>query len=162
MSGRAEHHRQKNVKIEGSYTVPAPRDLVWRELMNHETLAQALPGCEKFEPDPAGGFRVVLKMGVAAIKGTYEGRVEITDVSPPLSYRMKVKGKGSGGFVEGEGNLSLAESSASTVITYSGEARLGGAIAAVGQRLAQAAARQIVNQFFRSFAGIVTASPPSL
>ncbi|MGH9455587.1 MAG: SRPBCC domain-containing protein [Terriglobia bacterium] len=35
---------------------------------------------------------------------------------------------------------------------YSGEAQVGGVIASVGQRLVQAAARQIVNQFFQALA----------
>ncbi|MGH9325521.1 MAG: SRPBCC family protein [Terriglobia bacterium] len=147
------------MKVEGSYTVPAPRDLVWQKLMDPKVLARTLPGCEKFVPDPAGGFKVSLKIGVAAIKGSYEGHVQITDVRPPEGYRMKLEGKGTGGFLKGNGALSLAESSGETIITYSGDAHLGGPIAALAQRLAQVAARQIVNQFFQSFAGQVQNVP---
>lgn len=68
------------------------------------------------------------------------------------SPAIKVEGKGTGGFLKGEGSLSFAESSGGTTVRYSGDANLGGPIAAIGQRFIQAAARQIVNQFFQSFA----------
>ena len=140
------------MKIEGSYGIPASRDLVWAKLMDPQALMQALPGCEQFEPDGSGGFNVVMKVGIAAIKGSYQGRVEIADSVPLQSYRMKLEGKGTGGFLKGEGTLALSDSPEGTAINYSGDAQVGGPIAGVGQRLIQAGVRQIVNQFFQSFA----------
>ena len=146
------------MKIEGSYKIPAPRDLVWAKLMDPQALKQALPGCEKFEPDGSGGFNIVMKVGIAAIKGSYQGRVEIADPIPPQSYRMKIEGKGTGGFLKGDGTLSLSDSPEGTAINYSGDAQVGGPIAGVGQRLIQAGARQVVNQFFQSFAKQISQS----
>jgi carbon monoxide dehydrogenase subunit G len=146
------------VKFEGTYTLPVPREVAWRELMNPQTLARALPGCEKFEANPAGGFDVVLKIGIASLKGAYQGHVEIQDPNPPQSYRMKVEGKGTGGFLKGEGVLALTESAGNTTINYSGDAQVGGPIAGIGQRLVQAAARQIIQQFFQSLTNAIQAS----
>ncbi len=140
------------MKIEGSYTIPAPRDIVWQQLMNPEVLARAMPGCQKLEPDPDGSFRAELKIGIAAVKGTYRGRVEILDAVPPERYRMKVEGQGSGGFVKGEATLTLTDGNQETRINYSGDAQVGGLVASIGQRLMQGAARQIINQFFELFA----------
>ncbi len=140
------------MKIEGAYSIAAPRETVWQYLMSPESLAHALLGCEKLEPAPDGSFQAVLKIGIGAVKGTYQGRIELADVVPPVSYRMKVEGKGAGGFVSGEGTLSLsADNQGGTKIQYSGEAQVGGLIASVGQRLVQATARQVVNQFFQAF-----------
>ncbi len=146
------------MKIEGSYTVPAPRDLVWAKLMDPQALSQALPGCEKFEQDGLGAFNVAMKIGIASIKGSYQGRVEIADPVPAQSCRMRIQGKGTGGFLNGEGTLSLADSPEGTGISYSGDAQVGGPIASIGQRLIEAGARQIVNQFFQSFAKVVSQS----
>ena len=88
------------MKLEGTYTVPAPRDLVWQHLMNPQTLARALPGCEKMEQNADGSFGAELKVGIGAVKGTYQGRVEILDPAPPERFRMKVEAKGSGGFAK--------------------------------------------------------------
>lgn len=140
------------MKLAGAYTIPAAREVVWRSLMDPQILARALPGCEKMEPNPDGSYRAELKVGIGAVKGTYHGRVQILDPSPLEHYRMKVEGKGTGGFVNGEGTLTLSDDAAGTAIKYTGDAQVGGVIASVGQRLLQAAAHKIVSQFFESLA----------
>ncbi len=146
------------MKLEGTYTIPAPRHVVWQHLMNPESLARALPGCEKLEPDADGSYRAELKIGIAAVKGSYRGRIEIVDAVPPERYRLKVEGQGTGGFVKGEGTLALSDGPGETVVHYSGDAQVGGLIASLGQRLMLGAARQIVNQFFESFAKQLSSS----
>ncbi len=139
------------MKIEGTYSIHAPRETVWEHLLNPETLAKCLPGCDKLEPQPDGSYRTEMKVGIASVKGCYHGRVEILDAVPPEHFRMKVEGQGAGGFMKGEGTLTLVKGESDTLVGYSGEAQVGGVIASVGQRLVQAAARQIVNQFFQAF-----------
>ena len=143
------------MKLEGTYRIPAPREIVWQQLMNPQVLARAMPGCEKLERSPDGCFRAELKLGIASIKGTYQGRIEILDPLPPERYRIKVEGKGTGGFVNGEATITLADGAGETVVSYTGEAQVGGLIASVGQRLMLGAARQVVNQFFQAFAAQV-------
>ena len=120
--------------------------------MNPEVLARAMPGCEKLEPKVDGSFSAELKVGVAAVKGAYRGRIEILDATPPEHFRMKVEGKGTGGFLKGEGTLTLTDSGDETLISYSGDGQVGGVIASVGQRLILSAAKRIVNEFFEAFA----------
>jgi uncharacterized protein len=147
------------MKLEGTTTIPAPRDLVWQHLMNPESLARALPGCERLQSNPDGSFSAELKVGIGAVRGSYHGRVEMLDPQPPESYRLRVEGKGAGGFVKGEGKLELSDDAAGTRLRYSGEAQVGGVIASVGQRLIEAAARQIVAKFFEAFTAEVKRVP---
>jgi uncharacterized protein len=144
------------MKIEGTYRIAAPREIVWQHLLNPDSLAKSLPGCEKLEPNPDGSYSAEMNVGIAAVKGTYQGRVEILDPKPPESFRMKVDGKGKGGFLKAEGTLTLVSGAGETLIGYSGDAQVGGVIACVGQRLVVAAARQIVQQFFQAFSKQVT------
>ncbi len=144
------------MKIEGTYMIAAPRETVWQHLLNPESLSKCLPGCEKLEPQPDGSFRAEMKVGIAAVKGSYHGRVEILDPVPPERFRMKVEGKGTGGFLNAEGTLTLLGTGAETLVGYSGEAQVGGVIASVGQRLVLGAARQIVQHFFQAFSKLVT------
>ena len=64
----------------------------------------------------------------------------------PESYRLIVEGKGPAGHVTGEGEIRLAQANGVTVMHYAGDARIGGKIAAVGQRLLDVAAKQIAKQ----------------
>jgi uncharacterized protein len=152
LQGAYQRIERLSMRIEGSHKLSAPRETVYERLLDPASLAKALPGCEKLEPQPDGSFAAHLRIGIASVKGNYQGRVEIHDQIPPESFRMNVEGKGAGGFMKGEGTIKLAEEGSETVIHYSGEAQVGGLIASVGQRMMQAAAKQIVNQFFESFA----------
>jgi len=140
------------MRLEGAYTIPAERDVVWQSLLDLEVLARALPGDGKLEPNSDGSFHAELKVGIAAVKGTYHGHIQILDAVAPEHYRMRVEGQGTGGFVRGEGTLTLSQNGAgSTVVAYAGDAQVGGVIANVGQRLMQGAAKQIVGKFFLEF-----------
>jgi len=140
------------MNIQGSYKIPAPREVVYKQLLDPDALSQALPGCEKLTPNPDGSYQAEMKVGIAAVKGTYQGRVEILDPNPPERFRIRVNAQGKGGFLKGEGEIILTGSEGETTVSYSGETQVGGLIAAVGQRMIQAATRQIVTQFFQAFA----------
>ena len=135
------------MRLEGSYTIHADRETVWKLLLNPDVLARVVPGCQKLVPNPDGSYSATMKVGIAMIKGTYQGRIEILDPVPPEHFRMKVDGKGSTGFLRGEGTLTFAENGGDTLITYGGDVQVGGLIASVGQRLILGAARQLPSLF---------------
>jgi uncharacterized protein len=140
------------MRIEGSYKVPAPPEVVYQNLLDPVALCRALPGCEKLTPNPDGSYQTEMKVGIAAVKGTYQGRVEILDQKPSERFRMKIDAQGKAGFLKGEGVIVLTESGTETIVSYSGDSQVGGMIAAVGQRMIQAATKQIVSRFFQAFA----------
>ena len=136
------------MKLEGRYTLPAPPEKVWALLTDPQRLAKLLPGCERLDPDGPDRFKAAVKFAIAAISGKYAGTLEFADKKPPHSMRMKLSGKGIPGFVDGEGRVELAENNGQTELHYSGQAQVGGMIAAVGQRMIEGVARKIVDQFF--------------
>jgi carbon monoxide dehydrogenase subunit G len=136
------------MELTGDHTFAAPRDRVWQFLLDPETLRQCLPGCEKLEPIGPDEYEATMKIGVAAIRGTYQGRVKISDKQEPSSYRMLVEGKGPAGQVSGEGSLELTEENGQTHIHYAGTANVRGTLARVGARVMQPAAKMVVGQFF--------------
>ena len=138
------------MKIEGSCTLAAKREEVWNLLNDPVRLARCLPGAERLEPDGPDRYKVAVKFGVAAISGKYAGAVELAEKKPPSSLKMRVEGKGLPGFMKGEGRIELKEKGSATEVHYSGEAQVGGVIASVGQRMIEAAAKKIVQQFFES------------
>lgn len=139
------------MKLAGTVALPAPPDEVWSLLTDPARLARLLPGCERLEPDGPDRYKAAVKFGIAAISGKYAGILEFAEKKPPRSLVLKMDGKGLPGFVKGEGRIELAAKGGSdTELTYTGEAQVGGVIASVGQRMLDAAARKIVQQFFDS------------
>lgn len=141
------------MELSGEHRFAAPRERVWEMMLDPDVLQDCLPGCEKLELVGPDEYTATMKIGVAMIRGTFQGRVKITDKQEPESYRMRVEGKGSQGEVSGEGSLSLADSGDETVVTYTGEANVRGTLARVGTRVMQPAARMIVGQFFECLDG---------
>jgi len=137
------------MELSGDHTFAAPREQVWAHLLDPEVLRSCLPGCEKLELTGPDEYTATMKIGVAAIRGTFQGRVKISDKQEPESYRMLVEGKGAQGQVSGEGLLTLIAEGDNTVVRYHGEANVRGTIARVGGRVMQPAAKMIVGQFFK-------------
>ncbi len=140
------------MKIAGTYLLPSPPEQVWALLNDPERLAKCLPGCERLEPDGPDRYKVAIKFALAAVSGKYAGTVELADKKPPRSLRLRLDGKGVPGFVKGEGQLELDEKHGQTEVRYTGEAQVGGMIAAIGQRMIEGAARKMIQQFFDSVA----------
>ncbi len=140
------------MKIAGTCLLPAPPEQVWTLLNDPERLAKCLPGCERLEPDGPDRYKADIKFALAAISGKFSGSVELSEKKPPRSLRLRLEGKGVPGFVKGDGRLELAEKHSQTELRYTGEAQVGGMIAAVGQRMIEGAARKMIQQFFENAA----------
>lgn len=136
------------MKLSGNYTLPAAPAEVWELFNDPRRLAACLPGCETLEAIGPDKYKVGIKFVLAAFSGSYTGNVELLEKQPPESMRMVVEGKGAPGFMKGDGRLTLQAAGPATEVHYQGEAHVGGLIAAVGQRMIEAAARKIVQQFF--------------
>ncbi len=158
------------MKFEGTARLPATPAEVFSLLTDASRLARLLPGCERLEPDGPDRYKAAVKFGLAAISGKYAGTLEFAEKRPPHSLVLKMDGKGLPGFVKGEGRIELAAKGSDTELTYSGEAQVGGLIASVGQRMIDAAARKIVQQFFEAVktelastkSGAAEPSPPPI
>lgn len=144
------------MKIEGSHEIPAPRQQVWDAFLDPERLRQAIPGCEKLEALGPDEYKATMKVGVAAVKGTFEGKVKLSDKQPPTSYRMAVEGSGGPGFIRGDAVMTLADAAGGgTTISYSADVQVGGLIAGVGQRMLGGVTRMMADQFFNRMTEIL-------
>jgi hypothetical protein len=141
------------VKISGTYTLPLSQERAYAVMQDPEVLARAIPGCESLEKAGPDEYRMKMKMALASLSGAFEGKVRITEQTPPNSFRLVVEGTGRIGFVKGDGllNLSPAEGGG-TEVAYEGDAQVGGTIAAVGQRLIDGTAKTMIKKFFDKLA----------
>ncbi len=134
------------MKIEGQHTFAAPRQLVWDAVLDPEVLARVLPGCEDFRDAGGGEFEGTLKIKVGPVQGKFKGKVTLSDLTEPESYQLRVQGKGPAGFVDGSGELRLEEADGGTELHYAIDAKVGGRIASVGQRLLDSSSKVITRQ----------------
>ena len=140
------------MNISGSYFLPLPPEQAYQRLQDPEVLAGAMPGCESLEKIGEDEYRMKMKMALASLSGNFDGKVRITDQSPPNSFKLMVEGSGKVGFMKGEGNLKFAPKDAGTEVSYEGDVQVGGTIAAVGQRLIDGTAKMMIKRFFDKIA----------
>jgi len=139
-----------SVEIRGDVFLPAAPEKVRAALHDPGVLQKVLPGCESLEEEAPGIFRAKLSMGIAAVRGRYEGRLVLGE------DRLTVSGQGSAGFVEATIPYRLEAEGEGTRLYYDGEAKVGGLLAGVGQRVLGGVSRVILDQFWANFAKELT------
>lgn len=142
------------MKLSGEQVIPAGREAVYDAMLDPETLKSALPGCELLEEIGPNEYRTEMTIGVAMIKGKYEGTVKITEAVRPDGFTMNIEAKGPQGQVTGVGTLRFeAVSDTETKVIYDGDANVRGMLARIGSRVIQPAANMITGKFFTELAG---------
>ena len=147
---------QDRMKLEGSYDIPVPRQQVWEAFLDPEKLRQAIPGCEKLEEIGPDEYKATMKIGIAAVKGTFQGTVRLRDKQPPESYRLNVDGSGGPGFVRGDTVITLSDAAGGTHVAYNADVQIGGLIAGVGQRMLGGVSKMMADQFFTKMGHLLT------
>jgi carbon monoxide dehydrogenase subunit G len=138
------------VEIAGDHRFNAPRELVWEAMLDPKAIKASMPGCERMEPTGGGSYDLTIRVGIAAIKGTYIGTVKLADEQPKDSYRLVVSGHGKPGSVQGDALMVLTEDGGGTLVKYTGDVKAQGAIARLGSRLLAGTAKLMIGQFFRA------------
>ena len=134
------------MKIDGEYTFDAPHQMVWDAVRDPDVLGQILPGGDGITEIGENEYEGTLKIKVGPVNGKFKGNIKLLNINEPDSYDIEVDGKGAPGFVKATGNLQLTGNGAKTDVVYSGDAKVGGRIASVGQRLIDTSAKAIVCQ----------------
>lgn len=150
----------RRVEVRGSQKVAHVNPAVLYERMTDpEALRRSTPGLKTLEPDGDSRYRVAVEMGVAAVKGRFEGTIEVADPKPGEGFTLRMDMQGPSGFVQASVPILLRADGDGSVIDYTGEAQVGGTVAGVGQRVLGGIAKWIVGQFFASLAKEASISP---
>jgi carbon monoxide dehydrogenase subunit G len=139
------------MKLAGDYSFEAGIQEVWDALFDPAVLAAVMPGCEKLELVD-GSYVGEIKVKIGPIQGKFSGKVDLSDLVEPKSYKMVIDGRGAQGFVKASATIELASEGTGTKIHYESDAQVGGKIASVGQRLVETSAKAIVKQSLEGLA----------
>ena len=139
------------MKFTATYTIAAPREKVFTSITDPVILQRSIDGCEKIVKTGEGDYDAHLKIGVAGMKGNYVGKVQLRDQKPPESYTLILEGKGGPGFVKSTARIQLVDKGDQTEVLCDADAQVGGLIAAIGSRLIGAAAKRMMDDFFKRF-----------
>ena len=146
--------------ISGEHFIPTPRARVWAALNDPTIVRPCIPGCRSLERTSPTAMRGAVEVKVGALTATFNGTLTQSDIVAPQSCRLTAEGDGvTAGFASGTADVTLAEENGGTRLRYVAHAQVGGKLAEVGARLIDTTARQMADQFFRSFAARVGEGP---
>jgi len=139
--------------MNGAVRLAAPREVVWTKLNDPTVLKVSIPSCEELDKGDDSSFRAVAKMRVGPVSARFKGRVTLSDLDPPNSYKISGEGEGGiAGFAKGHATVDLADQDGGTLLTYNVEVQIGGKLAQLGQRLVGGTAKKLADEFFANFA----------
>jgi carbon monoxide dehydrogenase subunit G len=138
------------MNVSGSYLLPAPPERVWLAVHDVEILRQTLPDCEQLDQTGPSTYAGVARVGIAVIRGLYTGTVRLSQEREPEFLWVSVEARSGHAQFKGEGSMTLQPTEHGSRLTYSGEARVFGPVAAVGQRLIPSAAKSLSERFLEN------------
>lgn len=140
------------MEMSGTRVIAADRETVWAALNSAEVLRDCIPGCTELTGTPEDGFEAVVTQKVGPVKATFKGAVTLSDVVRPESYRISGEGKGGvAGFAKGGASVVLNDIPEGTELVYEVDAKVGGKIAQLGNRIINGFATKMANAFFDNF-----------
>jgi carbon monoxide dehydrogenase subunit G len=130
------------VKVEGTTSFAAPRDVVWTVLNDPAQMAKTMPNVQSFEVQDERRWRanVAVPLGLGSLKMAID--FDKTEERPPEYAKLKAKGTGVGALLSMETQFELAEADGGTDMHWFAQVQIAGPVGAMGQRVIQ----PIVNQ----------------
>jgi carbon monoxide dehydrogenase subunit G len=146
------------MQMADSQRIPVAKEQVWAALNDPAILRRCIPGCESLDRTSPTEMTATVVIKVGPVKARFGGKVTLSEIEAPNSYR--INGEGTGGvvgFAKGGAAVRLeAESADVTILHYGVDAQIGGKIAQLGARLIDSTAKKLAGEFFASFNEIVS------
>jgi carbon monoxide dehydrogenase subunit G len=137
----------------GEYRISAPREKVWEALNDPEILKLSIPGCQELNKNSDTELTATVATKVGPVSAKFTGKVTLSDINPPQSYKISGEGQGGvAGFAKGGAEVELEEDGGETILRYKATAQVGGKLAQIGSRLIDSTAKKMANDFFGKFA----------
>jgi hypothetical protein len=151
------------MQMSDSQRIPASKEKVWAALNDPAILKQCIPGCEALDMSSPTEMTATVVFRVGPVKATFGGKVTLSDLDPPNSYRISGEGSGGvAGFAKGGAAVRLeSEGPDTTVLHYDVDVQIGGKLAQLGSRLIDSTAKKLAGQFFASFGEVVGGTVPA-
>lgn len=153
------------MKIAGEATLVAPVAQVWEALLDPRVLVATIPGCERLVATGENAYDMAVTAGVAAIRGTYAGTCELSDLKEHESLVLRARGAGAPGTIDATVQVRFdANEDGTTTLFYDADAIVGGMVGGVGQRMLTSVSRRMATEFFsnveRAISGVAAHEEP--
>jgi len=150
------------LELAGEQAIAAPVHVVWERLMDHQYVASCSPDVETVSVADDTHFEVIARLGVGSVKLRFTLHVELSDLEPPASAQLSVRGEAPGSAARARCTATLVSLAPdSTRLDWAVAADLHGTVANVGARMLGGTVERISAAFWSKFAAHVKRGPRS-
>jgi carbon monoxide dehydrogenase subunit G len=152
------------MRIENSFTVPAPIERAWDILIDVARIAPCMPGAEITETIDPRHFKGRAQVKVGPVALAFQGEASLEELDP-AARRARVKARGSDtkgrGGAEAELVFRLVPEGNATKVEITADVQMSGAVAQYGraQGLIKEIAAQLTKEFASNLARQMASSP---
>ena len=135
--------------IGGNETIPGSVDALWTALNDPRVLTRCIPGCKAMVEIGPDTYKVDMQLRVAAVGGSFEGEIALSEKQGPIACSIKVSGAGTLGHGNGMARFTIEpDGESSSRLIYKGSGEIGGLVAGVGQRVIASVSKHLIGRFF--------------
>lgn len=132
----------------GTFEVNADREKVFETIMNPNEISSCIPGFKELNVVSPDEYSVLVRVGLAFIKGDFNIKFKVVERDEPGHAKLSGSGTGMGGTLELEAVMDLADDAGKTKMDWKADAKVGGKLGGMGQRIIGGQAKKIINQLF--------------
>ncbi len=137
------------MELKGSEDIQAGVQDLWDGLNDPVVLTKCVPGCKAMVETGPDSYDVTLQLKVAAVGGSFDGKITLSDKVEPQTCRIAISGGGTLGTGTGTAQFTISEiEPGRSRLDYEGSGEIGGLVAGVGQRILGSVAKHLTKQFF--------------
>ena len=138
------------MNFNGTFEVKVPKDKVFDVLMTPEKLTSCIPGFKSLSVTSPNEFSVVVRAGVAFIKGDFNIKFKVVESVPSDHAKLVGNGTGLGGTLDIEAVMDLSENDGLTTMSWTADTKIGGKLGSIGQRVIGSQSRKMIDELFSS------------
>lgn len=151
-----------SLTLRDTHHFDTPLDRLWPLIFDPAVLVGLIPGCDDLQEVAPGEYRGEMRLGIAAVAGTYQTQVKVVEMREPTFCHMQGEVSGPTGTITGKAALELcAADGGGTDLAYEGKATITGALATMSPRFVEGVARALIRQGLRRLAVQAQAEAPA-
>lgn len=148
--------------IKGSHLLTLNLAQVWQGILDPAVLQSCIPGCESLQLVDINQFTATVKVGIGPVSARFQTTLGLQNLQPPspdghatcaLVFAGQAGGLGRG---QGTAQVQLTAQDTGTRLDWQANTQVSGKIAQFGNRLIEATARKLSDEFFERFASALS------
>lgn len=118
--------------------------------MDPNEISSCIPGFKSLNIISPEEYSVIVRVGLAFIKGDFNIKFKVVERDQNKHAKLSGNGQGLGGTVDLEAIMDLSEDGGKTKMDWKAEAKVGGKLGSMGQRLIGGQAQKLIKELFKN------------